>query len=131
MLISLSKIMSSLKIGFISKYVSITSIYSIKSLKILNIIYKLGYIRGFSFISFNKIKIYLKYIKNSSVLRNLYLVSKPSRKFYMTYLSLKGSIINNFVFVNGFMLISTNKGILTDVEAMFIKKGGNCVLFIS
>lgn len=120
-----------IKIGFISKYLSIISSYSIKSLKILSIIYKLGYIRGFSFLANNRIKIYIKYVRNTSTLRNVYLISKPSRKFYMNYKSLKGSIINNFVFVNGFMLVSTNKGILTDVEAMFIKRGGSPILFIS
>jgi ribosomal protein S8 len=131
MFISLSKMICGIKIGFLSKYLSITSTYSLKSLKFLNIVYKLGYIRGFSFVTNNKIKVYLKYIKNTSVLRNIYSISKSSRKFYITYKSLKGTIINNFVFVNGFMLISTNKGILTDVEAMFIKKGGAPILFLS
>ena len=74
-----------IKVGFISKYIVSYSYYSVKSLKILNYIYKLGYIRGYSIISESRVKIYLKYINNTSVMRNVYLISKPSRKFYMKY----------------------------------------------
>jgi ribosomal protein S8 len=85
MFISLSKMLSGIKVGFLSKYLISYAYYSIKSLKILNYMYKLGYIRGYSILSSFKIKVYLKYLYNTSVLRNIYLISRPSRKFYMKY----------------------------------------------
>jgi len=131
MFISLAKLLVGLKIGIISKYLYINSYYSLKTLKLLYYIYKLGYIRGYSLLSHKKVKIYLKYIGSKSILRNVYLVSKPSRKFYMPFRSLKGASINNFVNVNGFLIVSTNKGLSTDVEAMLLKKGGCPIIFVS
>jgi ribosomal protein S8 len=131
MFISLAKLLVGLKIGVISKYLYINSYYSIKTLKLLYYIYKLGYIRGYSILSYKKVKIYIKYISSKSVLRNIYLVSRPSRKFYMSFRSLKGANVNNFVNVNGFLIISTNKGLSTDVEAMLMKKGGCPIIFVS
>lgn len=102
------------------------------SLKCLSILYNLGYIRGFSLLGKYHVIVHLRYnSKGGSVIRQLNLISKPSRQIYSSYRSLKGARLNNFIYSNSFVICSTPIGLFTDTESTLLKHGGELVLYIS
>lgn len=98
---------------------------------ILTLLRKNGMIRGFGFkeiVLSGKIKreyiIYLKYdATGKSVLDSIFLVSKPSRRVYLSSAALWQPQTTT-----GFFVLSTTYGILTDSEARRYNVGGE-VLF--
>ena len=98
--------------------------------KSLHILVKLGYIRFFKIISFKYLKVYLKYFQNSSVLRGASTLSKPSLKFYVKYKNLQRFTFNNRFSINGFIICSTSKGLLTDIECILSKIGGKALFYV-
>src|SRR5690606_30263749 len=127
---NLAFLLSNIRVGFIAKKKFIISRYSMRSLDCLELLYKLGYIYGYTLLQNGRVKIFLKYFDNKSVIRNIFLLSKPSRKEYIPFRALKGALINNYISINGFMLISTPRGIVTDVEAILLKSGGRPIIFV-
>ena len=106
----------SLKQGKISKL----------SFKILNILYKEGFINNFIFKN-NKLYIFFKFDSTGvNVLHNLNLISKSSCRIYASPIFLwkvkKG---------NGLYILSTSKGIITDMTARFLNTGGELLLIIN
>lgn len=96
------------------------------SFKILNILYKEGFINSFV-IKNNQLFIYFKFDSMGfNVLRNLNLISKPSCKIYASPIFLwkikKG---------NGIYILSTSKGIMTDLEARLLNIGGEVLLIVN
>lgn len=111
-----------------AKKLSVEILNSIFCQKILFCIYKLGYIRGFFVKNKKKIIIYLKYIQNKSIIRFIKRISKPGNRKFLNiknYLKFKNLKIKK---LNGFFILSTNKGILTDNE-IFLKNVGGEILF--
>ena len=102
-----------------------------KLFEVLTIMRKIGIIRSFVYTesnSNNKIKssciIYLKYDSNGvSVIDTVFLISKPSRRIYLSAAALwqPQSTV-------GFLVLSTTQGILTIGEARRLNVGGE-VLF--
>lgn len=102
-------------------------------LKILMFLYKEGVIRGFSYTFKNKkrkkclyyIDVFLKYIENFPVIYNLKVISTPGRRIYMSCNEIK----KNYG-LNTILLISTNKGIITNRDLYFKKLniGGELLL---
>ena len=96
---------------------------------ILTLLRKNGIIRGFSCIEISisgkvKFMIYLKYDESGkSVIDSLFLVSKPSRRIYMS-----SSAIWQPQTTTGFFILSTPIGICTDIEARRYNVGGE-ILF--
>lgn len=127
---TLAFLLSNIRVGFLAKKKFIISRYSLRSLDCLELLYKLGYIHGYTLLQNGRVKIFLKYFDNRSVIRNIFLLSKTSRKEYISFRALKGSLVNNYISVNGFMLVSTSYGVITDVEAVLLKSGGRPVLFV-
>ena len=116
-----------IKIASDRRLFSIMINYNKLVIKILYILWSLGFINGFSFVNFtgNKIVIYLKYFKGRSVLRGIYPVSKPGKRVYIGYKSL----LKLTTGICG--IISTNKGIYTHQLCISIRKGGEflCIVY--
>jgi ribosomal protein S8 len=127
---NLAFLLSNIRVGFLAKKKFIISRCSLRSLECLELLYKLGYIYGYTLLENGRAKIFLKFFDNKSVIRNIFLLSKSSRKEYISFRVLKGALINNYISVNGFMFISTPYGILTDVEAVLLRTGGRPILFV-
>lgn len=99
--------------------------------KSLFVLYKLGYIRYFKILSYKYIKVYLKYYQtSSSVLRGVATLSKPSLKFFVKFKSLQRFAFNNKFSINGFIVCSTSRGLLTDIECVLTKTGGKALFFV-
>ena len=94
--------------------------------------YQLGYIRGFTVLGKYNVLIYLRYnSRGGSILRQLSLISRPSKHIYCGYRHLKGARLNNFVYSNSFIICSTPLGLFTDVESVILKYGGELTLYVS
>ena len=98
--------------------------------KSLFILYKLGYIRYFKILSYKYLKVYLKYYQNFSVLRGASSLSKPSLKFFIKFKNLQRFAFNNKFSINGFIICSTSRGLLTDIECILAKTGGKAIFFV-
>jgi len=103
-------LISRLKVGSKAHLISIKVLNSKISIKILDIFYENGLIRGYH-INVNYIMVYFKYYKNHPVFFDVKLISTPGKKIYwsLNKLSLKYNL-NNFC---GFYIISTSKGLIT------------------
>ena len=103
-------LISRLKVGSKAHLISIRVLNTKISIKILDIFYENGLIRGYQ-INTNSIMVFLKYYKNRPVFFDVKLISTPGKKIYwsLNKLSLKYNL-NNFC---GFYIISTSKGLVT------------------
>lgn len=94
-------------------------------LKCLTIIYRLGFISFFKILNFKHLKVNFKFTEyNESALRGINSISKPSLKIYLKKKNLQRNALINKGKSNGFIIMSTNKGIITDVECIFNSIGG-------
>src|SRR5690348_10083122 len=112
-----SRLMTSVKNSFQFSLV-LNSSYCIQ---VLSLVYDLGFIRGYNILNRKHIKIFLKYLFGRCGLRTVYVVSKPNRRIYMGYKKFKSNAINNYIFMNGFVVCSTSRGIITDIEMFFYR----------
>ncbi|XBT18634.1 MAG: 30S ribosomal protein S8 [Candidatus Shikimatogenerans sp. Tcar] len=99
-------------------------------IKILFVLKKEGYIYNFVIINNyfffkRKIKIYLKYVNNISVINKIKLISKPSRRVYIKSINIP-IIKNNY----GISILTTSKGILTNKNSILHKIGGEHLFYI-
>ena len=105
--------------------------YSKLKEKILKKLLQEQYIKNYKIISDKKFKwkktieINLKYVNNVCVIRNLKRISGPKRRIYTGKEKIP-SVYNNL----GMALISTSKGILTDIEARKMGIGGEILAYI-
>ena len=97
-------------------------------LKILEVLKKEGYIRGFvEYVDpktkFITIKVLLKYDANGvPAVTNIFRVSTPSRKYYLSVKSFWKPKSTS-----GFFIVSTPKGILIDRDARLYGQGGEVI----
>jgi len=90
--------------------------------RILDILTEEGFIRGFfkhNTGSFSKCHILLKYVNDKGAIRNIIFESKPGSKSFKKYKQLNKSF--NGI---GLLVMSTNKGIITNEQAFSQKVGG-------
>jgi ribosomal protein S8 len=99
-------------------------------ISLLTILYKLGYINSFSVDDDNKIIIQLKYIGYAGAIRDIRFISKPSNPVYIKNKQLKKLKKNHLFGTNGFLICSTNKGIMTDQEMQLLNLGGKLLFKI-
>ena len=96
---------------------------------ILNILKNKGFIEDFKISDENskvkKIIIILKYVDNQPAIRGVQRVSKPSRRVYKSVNEIK-PIYNGYAV----SVYSTNKGIITDKEALRSNVGGEFLFYI-
>ena len=92
-----------------------------KILKVLNIFYDEGLIRGYSY-NFKRTKIFIKFsgTEYKPVIKYIKVISTPSKFVSITVKSL--SKLND---QGQFFLLSTPKGLLTSTEALNKNVGGN------
>jgi small subunit ribosomal protein S8 len=95
--------------------------------KVLLVLYRLGFIGGYSIKSKRHVIVFLKYINHQPCIRNIGRVSTPGHRVYMTISKLT-KLYNRKG--HGFYIFTTSKGILTDVEAVEFNIGGEVLLRI-
>ena len=100
-----------------------------KTLKsILDILKKENYIDNFKLIEDKKqgiLRVYLKYISGKSAIKNIKRISKPSLRVYVKHENLP-SVIRG----RGIAIISTSKGIITNIEAKELGAGGEVIAYV-
>ena len=94
------------------------------SKKILNILWDEGFILGYKE-SFNSLKIYLKYQKGLPVITLIKIISKPSLRVYYSVNQLW-----KLSSENGLIILSTNKGFISDKKRKKKKKGGEPFIIV-
>jgi small subunit ribosomal protein S8 len=98
--------------------------------RVLDVLQREGYIRGYSEVDvkpgIREIRIELKYHEGSPVIQNITRVSKPGRRIYAGVKELP-RVLNGL----GITIVSTPKGVLSDHEARQANVGGEvlCSVF--
>jgi small subunit ribosomal protein S8 len=97
--------------------------------RLLEVLHKEGYIRGFATIEKDgksEIEIELKYFDGQPVIKEINRVSKPGRRVYASVDALP-SVFNGL----GISILSTPKGVMSDQEARAQNVGGEvlCTVF--
>ncbi len=107
---------------------SVICSYSKTLEQVLNILTNEGFIRGFfkeKIGTYEKLYILLKYIDDEPAIKNVVFSSRPGFKSFQKWKDLNKSM--NGV---GILVMSTNKGIITNEEAFYKKVGGQCLFKI-
>ena len=121
----LSMAVSRIKVGVAIKRPSIQVPRSNLIVACLTKLVDLGYILSFKIVNERLIIVYLKYFENKPVIRQIKRMSTPGRRLHCSYRRFRN---NN---VQGFLLISTSKGVMTDQECLFYKVGGEPLLIVA
>ncbi len=112
--------------GQMSKLVHVNCPSSKMKLRVLDVLAREGYIRGYKVEKISEckseIKIELKYISGSPVIKKITKISKPGRRVYTKLEDMK-KISNGL----GIAIVSTSKGVLSDHEARSINVGGEVI----
>jgi small subunit ribosomal protein S8 len=106
----------------------VTIPYSNMKFSIANVLKNEGYIKDFSVIpdnSFKSILIYLKYYKGKAVIKHINRISSPGLRKYTSkdYLSNRSS-------KQGISIISTSKGIMSNIDAKKHNIGGEVICYV-
>jgi small subunit ribosomal protein S8 len=117
---TLSNLFSKINNGYLSKKTKIIQHNSKQSINILNILIKEGFIKSYKLTKQNQLNIYLKYKQNQPIINQIKRLSKPSRRIYFKNKDL-------YKKMNGFYILSTSIGILTDVQAKKLNVGGEAI----
>lgn len=94
-------------------------------LNCLKILYQLGYIRGYCVFNSFFVVVYLKYSSNLPIFREFYGVFSRVKASSLIRLSL-----DRREFLQGFMVISSSKGVMTDLESIMYNIGGFILFYI-
>lgn len=125
---AVSGLVCSLKNGQLAKKGKIVSKFSKMKQSILDILKREGYIKDFNIIkgdSFDTIEIELSYHNGQAVIKEIEVISKPGQRKYANINQVP--IVYNGL---GMIILSTSKGILSDVEAKDANVGGELLLKI-
>jgi small subunit ribosomal protein S8 len=126
----ISNMISIIKVGILGRRLEVVIRTSNYCSRVLQVLYRLGFIRGFVIVDKRKTKVLLKYMTiNRSVIRNIKVISKPSRRVYWTKKHIETSV--NHRSSSGYILVSTSSGILTNYECQNANIGGEAILSIS
>jgi small subunit ribosomal protein S8 len=124
----LSNMISIIKVGCNARHLNVIVQNSKLCLNVLTVLYKLGYIRGYIIKDKKNVVVLLKYINNKPTIRNINVISTPGRRKYIDYKTLQSELKKKD---NGFFILSTSKGIITDEESLMFNIGGEVLLKIS
>jgi small subunit ribosomal protein S8 len=97
--------------------------------RVLEVLHKEGYIRGFATIEKDgqsELEVELKYFDGAPVIKEIQRVSKPGRRVYASVSTLP-SVFNGL----GISILSTPKGVMSDADARAQNVGGEvlCTVF--
>lgn len=126
----ISDMLARIRNGLMARKATVDVIHSKQNLGILKVLMDEGYISSFSEEDLRpgvkKIVVLLKYYNNSPVIQEIKRISKSSRRVYSAVEDLKP--INNGL---GISILSTSKGIISNIEAKSRKVGGEviCTVF--
>lgn len=116
-----------IKNGYTSNLDSVDLKRSNYMVNIIKVLYNEGFIWGYHLRTKNKIVVYLKYsMNNTSIIRDLKLISRPSWKIYCSYLDLLYLTVYN----NGIFVLSTSSGLMSSVDALKQKLGGKLLFYV-
>ena len=122
---TLADMITRIRNGQKANKVSVKAIYSKLNMNVCNVLKNEGYINGFN-VDKNDNKqiliIDLKYNSGSPVISVIERISKPGRRVFSSAQSLPK--INNGL---GIAIISTPKGVMTDIDARKQKVGGEII----
>lgn len=121
----LPKLVSKLKQGKLSQALSIKIKYAKDYIKILEQLYKEGFIQNY-IVQKNFIIIYFRYYQGKNCIRVLKLFSKPSKTIY-----LRKKHLWLFNRSNGVLLLTTNKGLYSHEKCMELGLGGKVLIFVA
>jgi small subunit ribosomal protein S8 len=119
---------STIKVASNARLVSVRSQNSKICINVLRVLYNLGYIRGFAINDSKSITIFLKYVNNKPVVRNIHVISTPGRRVYSPYKKLQQQLKKKD---SGYFILSTSKGVITDEESVMFNIGGEVLLKVS
>ncbi len=97
--------------------------------QVLDAMEREGFIASYEVVkdsTFEELKVNLKYVHGTPVIREIRRISKPGRRIYSRFESLP-RVLNGL----GISIISTSKGIFSDNEARDKKLGGEIICNIS
>lgn len=117
---TLSNLFSTIQNGCLAKKTKIIQPNSKQSINILNILVNEGFIKTFKINSKNQIEVYLKYKNNNSVINQIQRISKPGKRLHIKNKDL-------YIKKQGFYILSTSLGIITDLEAKKLNIGGELI----
>jgi small subunit ribosomal protein S8 len=125
----LSDMLSRIRNGQKAKMPAVNCPASNLRLHVCEVLQREGYIRGFKAVAQdgqNSLKIELKYADGQPVIKEIRRVSTPGRRVYSGIKSLK-PVYNGL----GISILSTPKGVLSDIEARAQNVGGEvlCCVF--
>jgi len=121
----LPKVLVSFKTNYLNKNTYAKFSYNSLSLEILFVLYKDGLIDSYKINrSTNKVEVKLKYFKNKPLIKDLFLLSKPSHKKYLNAHSLR-SLKHKY----DYYCISTSKGLLSSRNLQSNNQIGGQLLF--
>jgi small subunit ribosomal protein S8 len=116
-----------IKNGFVGHKNSVSVLKSKQILSIIDILQREGFIRGYTENKYT-LDVWLKYVEGGSAIRDIKVVSKPSKRIYFSTLDLIDwrNKINTF----DILILSTTKGIFTDRIALEKGVGGEILCII-
>jgi small subunit ribosomal protein S8 len=123
----ISDLLARIKNGYNAKLLRVVALNSKIVINILSLLQRLGYIRSFKVLNMQEVAVHLVYYRNQPGIRSINRISKLSNRVYMDAKSLR-SRVSKASNSNGFFVLSTNKGVLVDIEASLLNVGGE-VLF--
>jgi small subunit ribosomal protein S8 len=107
--------------------------YSKVNEEILKLLKKEGYIQNYETKSFRKIIVELRFNgwwTKSSFFSKIIRISKPGRKIYSSYKDFNKKV-KGLNFEQGIIILSTSSGLMTNIKAKELKKGGEILFYIS
>jgi small subunit ribosomal protein S8 len=117
----LADLIARLKNGIKARNKEIKVVFTNKNYKFLELLVIKGLINGFYVLNDFELIVQLKYIKGVSIINDLKILSKPSKRFYVSTNTLLT------LYPNQILIISTNKGFVTRDEAIILNKGGELI----
>ncbi|BAM39690.1 30S ribosomal protein S8 [Theileria orientalis strain Shintoku] len=100
--------------------------YHVLNVQILQLLLKEGYIRGYS-VHGDRINILLKHYKGAPVIRNIRVISKPSRDIWVTPHELK----SRTKFNTGLWILQTSVGVVSHRDCINMGIGGKMLIAVN
>lgn len=122
---------SAIRVGYISKMKYIITPTTKNTRSLLNALQDCGVISAYERCNNYNIykqyyKIFLCYKNNKPTVTQLKLLSKGSKKYYIT-----AQALNQFMITRrGVMILSTSRGVITNTTASKLRVGGLCLVWI-
>ena len=92
--------------------------------KILDILWERGFIRGYTFVNFSKVKVLLAYNEGAPLLKRLVVISKNTKPFYVSVLEL-----SKLSKLHGILIVSNIKGIMSADNSIKLGYGGKVLAY--